>query len=257
MDKLPRIIAHRGSSIDAPENTFAAFQQAINIGADGIEFDVHLAKDGVPVVIHDDDLRRTGSREGSVAEMTSIELSKVDVGSWFNRKFSDERIRSLAETLELLADFDGSIFIELKCQRNEVQPLVLAVCNAIAASRLSWQIIIKGFAPSVVPLVKMASPNIRAFCLFDISITNMLRRKTLIPQLAYQLGADGLSLHRGLINKALMEEAVRLNLPVAVWTVDDPEWIKRSAELGISDVISNDPAKLLTKRVALEKAVRP
>lgn len=85
----------------------------------------------------------------------------------------------------------------------------------------------------------------------------MLRRKTLIPQLAYQLGADGLSLHRGLINKALMEEAVRLNLPVAVWTVDDPEWIKRAAELGISDLISNDPAKLLTKRVALEKAVRP
>ena len=254
MNNLPRIIAHRGSSINAPENTFAAFQQAMKVGADGIEFDVHLAKDGIPVVIHDDDLLRTGSRKGLVSEMTNAELSKVDVGSWFDNKFSNERIHSLAETLELLADFDGSIFIELKCQRDEVQPLVLAVCNIIAATRLSWQIIIKGFDPSVVSLVKMLAPNVRAFCLFDISITNMLRRRTFIPQLAYQFGADGLSLHNGLINKALVEDAERLSLPVAVWTVDDIKWIKRAAGLGISDIITNDPAKFLAKRGSLNKA---
>jgi len=257
MTNLPRIIAHRGSSLAAPENTFAAFEQAVNDGADGIEFDVHLAKDGVPVVIHDDDLSRTGLRKGSVSEMTSSELSAVDVGSWFNKKFpalkdhSAERIHTLSETLELLKDFNGSIFIELKCGRNEVQPLVLAVCNIAAAARLSWQIIIKSFDPSVVPLVKMAAPNIRAFCLFDISIMNMLRRRSDIPQLAYQLGADGISLHRGLVNKALLAVANRLALSVAVWTVDDPKWVKRSAELRITYLITNDPAKLLAKRKAL------
>ncbi len=260
MNALPRIIAHRGASIDAPENTFAAFQRAINIDADGIEFDVRLAKDGVPVVIHDAGLDRTALRKGIVSEMTSSELAAVDIGSWFNWKFpgidkdfSGERIRTLSETFELLENFNGSIFVELKCDRNDVQPLVLAVCNLVAASRLAWRVIIKGFDPAVVPLVKMVAPNIRAFCLFDISITNILRSRSFIPQLAYQLGADGLSLHRKLATKSLIAEAKKLALPVARWTIDDVKWLKRGAELGITDIITNDPAKFLAKRVALDK----
>ncbi len=260
MKGLPRIIAHRGASVDAPENTFASFQRAIDLGSDGIEFDVRLAKDGVPVVIHDTDLNRTGLRQGLVSEMTSSELSAVDIGSWFNCKFpavekdfSDERIRSLADTLDLLKSFDGTIFIELKCDRDEVQPLVLTVCNLVAATRLSWQVIIKGFNPSIVPLVKMVAPNIRAYSLFDTSITNMLRRKGIIPELSYQLGADGMSLHRGLVNKTLMASAEKLGLSVAAWTIDDTKWLQRSIDLGISDIITNDSAKFLAKRVALDK----
>jgi glycerophosphoryl diester phosphodiesterase len=84
--KKPLIIAHRGASALAPENTLAAFRRAIADGAEGIEFDVRLAKDNVPVVIHDADLKRVGARNGSVGEYTSAELGKIDVGSWFNRQ---------------------------------------------------------------------------------------------------------------------------------------------------------------------------
>ena len=87
MSKSPLIIGHRGASAHAPENTLAAFRVALDAGADGVEFDVQLSKDGVPVVIHDDTLERTGLRVGSVSDLTAKKLGKIDVGSWFNKKF--------------------------------------------------------------------------------------------------------------------------------------------------------------------------
>ena len=83
----PLVIAHRGASFDAPENTLAAFERALADGADGLEFDVRLAADGVPVVIHDATLRRTAGRQVSIASLSSSALASVEVGSWFNRRF--------------------------------------------------------------------------------------------------------------------------------------------------------------------------
>src|SRR5687767_5965470 len=110
MPASPLIIAHRGASAHAPENTLAAFQAAIEGGADGIEFDLQLAKDGVPVVIHDDDLKGTASRDQRVRDLTSRQLGKIDVGSWFNAthpkrarpEFAHETVPTLARTLKLL-----------------------------------------------------------------------------------------------------------------------------------------------------------
>ena len=110
---LPKIIAHRGSSAHAPENTLAAFELAAADGAEGIEFDVRLTRDGEAVVIHDADLKRTRLREGIVSGMTAAELAEIDVGTWFNRKhpaqanpvFAEERVATLAAALELLKDF--------------------------------------------------------------------------------------------------------------------------------------------------------
>src|SRR5690349_12288366 len=86
MQTRPLIIGHRGASAVAPENTMAAFRSAIETGADGIEFDVQLSKDNIAVIIHDDNLRRTGSLDRYVADLTAEELTAVDVGSWFSRK---------------------------------------------------------------------------------------------------------------------------------------------------------------------------
>ena len=100
MSRLPLIIGHRGASALAPENTLAAFRRAINDGADGIEFDVRLAKDGVAVVIHDATLERTtGSIRSRVSQLTAAELNAIDVGSWFrpsesSRSFAGEKVPS-------------------------------------------------------------------------------------------------------------------------------------------------------------------
>jgi glycerophosphoryl diester phosphodiesterase len=106
------IIAHRGASAEAPENTLAAFRRAIELGADGVELDVRLAADGVPVVIHDATLKRTASIDRRVADMTSTELARLDVGSWFNRHhghlaneaYALERIPTLERVLDFLHD---------------------------------------------------------------------------------------------------------------------------------------------------------
>ncbi len=113
----PLIIAHRGASALAPENTFAAFRRAMEDKADGIEFDVRLAKDNVPVVFHDSTLNRLVKIDGRVSAFTSEELQKLDVGSWFNEKhpaefddkFSAETVPTLTRLLDFLIDYKGLI----------------------------------------------------------------------------------------------------------------------------------------------------
>ncbi len=147
------IIAHRGASAVAPENTLAAFQKAVKVGADGIEFDVQLAKDGVPVVFHDSELQRIGQKQGLVSGFTSKELQTLDVGSWFNLKnpnkanpkFSAETIPTLAHLLEFLNDYKGLIYIELKCRETETFALVEAVCKIIRQTNLLPNIVVKSF----------------------------------------------------------------------------------------------------------------
>jgi glycerophosphoryl diester phosphodiesterase len=127
--KQPLIIAHRGSSSVAPENTLAAFAQAIADGADGIEFDVQLAKDGIPVVIHDANLRRTARRREAIKSLTSTELASIDVGSWFNRKYprrakpayANEYIPTLDQVFSLVKQYRKKcvrVYVELKTAGN-------------------------------------------------------------------------------------------------------------------------------------------
>ncbi len=145
--KKPLIIAHRGASALAPENTIAAFQKAIAGGADGIEFDVRLSKDGIVVVFHDSTLERLTTRKGLVSSLTAEELQKIDVGSWFNQHsrkqsnddFSGETIPTLSRLLEFLKDFKGLVYIELKCRESETEKLSKAVCEMISDSPLLSQ----------------------------------------------------------------------------------------------------------------------
>ncbi|MBK8302403.1 MAG: hypothetical protein IPK98_02910 [Chloracidobacterium sp.] len=159
MHQKPRIIGHRGASAHAPENTLAAFQIAIDAGADGVEFDVQLAKDGVPVVIHDATLKRTGGRNDAVADLTSKELGKIDVGSWFNKKypkwanadFAKETVPTLAQVLRLLKSSDGLIYIELKATDADYRDLAKSVCDVIRDSPLLPRIIVKSFKLAAIP----------------------------------------------------------------------------------------------------------
>src|SRR5215213_6660771 len=129
--KKPLIIAHRGASALAPENTFAAFRRAIADGAEGIEFDVRLTKDGTPVVFHDATLARLTTRKNLVSNLTTEELQKIDVGSWFTRRganhsgddFSGETIPTLDGLLDFLKDYKGLIYIELKCRESETEKI--------------------------------------------------------------------------------------------------------------------------------------
>lgn len=252
----PLIVAHRGASALAPENTLAAFRRAIDDRAEGIEFDVRLAKDGVAVVFHDATLNRTGLCDGNVAELTSAELAKIDVGSWFNKMDrrkanpdnSLQRVSTLTETLGFLKEFKGRIYIELKCRDSEIAALVSAVCGASGDSGLVSQIIIKSFKMAVIPRVRLLCPGLKTAALFAPKIMTILRKEKHLVKIAEEFGANELSLHYSLATQKLMEEAGKRELPVTIWTADNPRWVKRGIKLGLNAIITNNPAKLLAKR---------
>jgi glycerophosphoryl diester phosphodiesterase len=250
----PLVIAHRGASAVAPENTLAAFTRAIEDGADGIEFDVRLAHDGVPVVIHDATLVRTGGLKKHIRDLTSSELSQTDVGSWFNRRhpdlaqarFSTEGVPTLEWTLHFLQRFAGLIYIELKCKTDkDAGGLVAAVAKLASPSPLLPQIIIQSFNLGALPRIRESVPNIKTAALFGPNIKHYLGRKSRIVEAAQEIGADYLSLHHSLIGPHLIKKAEEAELPITVWTVNHSRWLTRGSKLGIYALITNAPGKMI------------
>lgn len=249
----PLIIAHRGSSAHAPENTLAAFEMAVADGAEGIELDVQLTRDKQAAVIHDPTLKRTGGRVEIVAGMTAEELAEVDVGSWFNLKFpakanerfAKERIATLAQTLELLKDFEGLIYVELKCEGGQIEDLCKAVCREIDGSHLIPQVIVKSFELKVMPIIRRLCPEVQTAALFEVKLMNALRKETRIINAAKEAGAHQISVHYSMATRGLMEKAAAAGLPVTIWTADNPKWVNRGEKLGLKAIITNDPARLL------------
>ncbi len=251
----PLIVAHRGSSALAPENTLAAFRSALADGAEGVEFDVRLANDDV-VVFHDATLKRVGGRPDLISRLPAHDLARIDVGSWFNRKFPDrarleyaqETVPTLRSVLELLAGFDGVVYVELKCRESEVRELSAAVCDIIRDSPLLPRMIVKSFQLDVIPEIKKHCPEVRTAALFAPKIMTILRKEKRLVDVASDLGADMLSVHCSLATAKLMEKASQRGLPVTIWTADNPLWINRARKLGLYAVITNDPARLLAAR---------
>lgn len=252
----PLIIAHRGASFNAPENTLAAFQMAVDAGADGIEFDVRISKDRVPVVIHDETLSRTALRPEKVSDLTHEELSRIDVGSWFNTKFSKrfdpafarETIPTLAQVLHLLRSFDGLIYVELKVENDDRHRLAEAVCAVIRDSPLRTQIIVKSFDLAVIREIKERLECVQTAALFQPTIIRYLRGRKHLIETARRFGADQLSLHYSLATRMLVSLASEFEIPVTIWTVDNPAWLKQCRKLGVRALITNDLLRMLTAR---------
>jgi len=248
----PLIIGHRGASAIAPENTLAAFKLAMEAGADGIEFDVRLAGDHVPVVIHDADLRRTGLHNLSVRVTTVRELQTVDVGTWFNRRFprlaraeySDERIPTLEEVLEMTVKYDASLYLEMKCKRGEERALSNAVAHQILARNLVGRIVVESFSLDAICEIKSIAPEIKTAALFEPKITNLRPSiRTMLEKAAFAR-ADEIALHRSFLNRRSVERVHRAGLPIVVWTVDTLTWARRATRYGFRAVICNHPARM-------------
>ena len=253
--KKPLIIAHRGASANAPENTRAAFQKAIDDGADGIEFDVRLAKDGVPVVIHDPTLRRLAKIESRVADLTAGELSEIDVGSWFSRaypkraaQFSAETVPTLAGLFDFLSEYKGLLYVELKGADSIMPALAGKVCELIRQTGKTPNIVVKSFKLKALEIVKEIMPEVKTAALFEPKILTVLRKKKRILDEARKCGADEISLHYSLATKSFVRRARENDFSTVIWTADKTAWVKRAADYGIGAIITNDPAKLLAER---------
>lgn len=216
----PLIIGHRGASAVAPENTIAAFAAAIEAGADGIEFDVRLSSDGIPVVIHDETLYRTAGLRRRVVDMSVKQLNEFDVPS-------------LAQLFELFKSNELILYLEMK----EVEAAEKC-CELVEQSGFKHRVIFECFDHSALKIVRNIDVTFKIAPLFQPPASFILKR-------ALALGADEIALHYRLTNKRLVKKARDAGLKVVTWTVDDPAWIEHAREFGIHALITNDPAALI------------
>ena len=246
----PLIIGHRGASAVAPENTMAAFREAIAAGADGIEFDVRLARDGVPVVIHDSTLRRTAGFSRRLADMPWSELKDIDVGSWFAAPFAMETVPSLEQLFTLFEANNLMLFLEMKCDSaSEHMPLAEACCQLIDEYDFKERVFIECLDLAALGLVKNIDLEIKTAALFQpaLSTPSVFLDQRIIDQ-AKAIGASAVALHHRLVRESLVQKARDSDLRVAIWTVDDPRWIERARTIGVDALITNHPAAMLAHR---------
>lgn len=252
-DIRPLIIGHRGASAHAPENTLAAFELAFSDGADGIELDVRLARDGVPVVIHDDALWRTTLRDGLVESHASKELCALDAGTWFNRRFPDlareryagERIPILAEVFEHFGARAITLYVEMKCDDHSLSaPLARSVVELTHTYGLADRVVVKSFAHDSIREVKRLAPDIRTAALFDRKLSRPFLPTNKILKMAADCCAEEISLHRSLLRRATADAARAQGLEILVWTVDTPFWLRRARALNLRAIFTNRPKEM-------------
>ncbi len=255
----PLVIGHRGSSALCPENTIAAFRRAISDGTDGIEFDVRLAADNIPVVIHDATLTRTASLNARVASLTAIELQQIDVGRWFHRRAgtkplspSEETVPSLQEVFELFAVEARELYLEMKGEPM-LDELPAQVARLTRAYNLTDRVVVESFDHHAIKQVTRLAPEIRTAALFERRISkpiSLIQKRNIVGE-AQRVRAAEIALHHSLVSDDLVKEARSAGFEVIVWTVDTPSWIERARTLGIKAVIANDPAAMLKFRDCL------
>jgi glycerophosphoryl diester phosphodiesterase len=258
----PLIIGHRGASAHAPENTHAAFERAFEEGADGIEFDVRLARDGVPFIFHDATCERTIGTYGEVDRFTSETLREFYVGAWFNERYPrralaryewGERIPTLAQVFERYGTH--TLYAEMKCEDAARRPaLARAVVELIRKHGLASRVIVKSFALDSLSEVKRLAPEVRTAALFGRSWPRPFLPAARIIAGAEACGADEISLHRSLLREATVEEARRRGFEVLVWTVNSPASLRRAIKLKLRAIFTDYPGQMrLTRRLLLKE----
>ncbi|HPR32876.1 MAG TPA: glycerophosphodiester phosphodiesterase family protein [Prolixibacteraceae bacterium] len=227
------VIAHRGASYLAPENTLASINLAWELGADAVEIDVHLSADMRIMVIHDPNTKRVSTWDVSftVAESTAEQLRAMDVGSHKSAKYAGEKIPFLEEVLETVSE-GKFLVIEIKCGE-EIIPYLK---KAVDESGKMEQLVFISFDWETILAAHEAFPQNRSYYLkmLPFGLASKMRK-------AAELGLTGVNLYHGIINPELMKKASLLGLEVLAWTVDNPATVLRLEKLGVKAITTNRP----------------
>lgn len=234
-------VAHRGASKRAPENTMAAFRKAVELGADMIECDVQMSKDGTLVVIHDTKVNRTTNGRGKVRRLTFRRLRALDAGSWFDTAYRGERIPSLDEVLAAFGGTTG-LLIDLKSPR--LYPgIEAAVARAVKARGLDRPgqrgVLIQSTDKRSLKKIKKLMPQIPVAVL----IKNP-RRVTADRLLEYRTFADALHPKAAGLTSFFVERAHRYGLKVIAWDAEGKHEISALLRTGVDGVITSDPRNI-------------
>jgi glycerophosphoryl diester phosphodiesterase len=232
----PLVLAHRGASYDTPENTLAAFRRAREMGADGVELDTLLSRDGVPVVIHNMTLEETTNGVGAVADLDLAMLKTLDAGSHFDVQFKGEQIPTLDEALEALGP-DMIVNVELKTFSWRGDGLEQAALNAIRRQKAANRAIVSSFNPFALRRFRALAPDIPIGYLYAPRTPIYLR----FGWFMWGLPHEARHPHHTMIDARYMAWARARGYRVHTWTVDAPERIRELRDLNVDAIITNRP----------------
>ena len=230
------VIAHRGASGHAPENTLAAFKRAVALGATFIETDLHLSRDAHFVAIHDDTVNRTTNGQGKVHDLTLADLRRLDAGSWFGSEFAGERIPTLEEILEFSKRNDVVFYLELK--PSGAWGGEHALISALRESGEIARTVVISFDAGIIAALRKVEPTLMTGLLFDGQIDQPLER-------AVEVGARQLAVRGDLVTPALIANARKKDLQVVCWTVNQPAHMRMLIEAGVDGIMSDYPDRLI------------
>jgi len=239
----PRVFAHRGGSGLAPENTIAAFDNGLALGADGLELDVHLSRDGVVVVHHDATVDRTTNGHGPIAAMDWAEVRALDAGAWRGERFAGARIPSLEDTIELIVGAGLLLCVEIKGTADDAPATAVAVARLIRDRGLLDQVFISSALDGALAAARaeVGSPLLAPERLPEAGPSDPA---TAVAQ-AVALDAAVLQHRWEDLTTDVMDALHAAGTAVWSWPIDTVESIQRSVELGCDGIIGDDVPLLL------------
>lgn len=231
---FPKVIAHRGASKEAPENTLIAFAKAISIGVDAIEMDIHLTSDGVPIVVHDGIFGRTteGAYLKKTVDLTFEEVQSLDAGTWFGDAFNEERIPALDEVLQL-SQSNVRLMVEIKNDNSSPKDLAQAVLSSL--QNINIPVVIGSFDPLIIEEIQLNGPEFPVIGI--VEDRQMLEKFRRMP-------VKHMAIWYPLLSAGLIQQLHEEGIEVWTFTVDNPGLAKYLASLGIDGIITNDPRKI-------------
>jgi glycerophosphoryl diester phosphodiesterase len=239
----PLVIGHRGASADAPENTIAAFELALEQGADGIELDVHLSRDGQPVVIHDFTLERTTDGAGPVSELGVRELKRLDAGGWWDRRFRGQRLQTLPEVLERFRE-RARFWIELKAGSALYPGIEERVVSTIEIYDVLDRVLVQSFDLDAIARVRALNREVRVGALLGQA---PLDRGLLQPGVA-----DAICPGAHVLTETMLGDIREAGRDCYVWTVNEPAQMDRLVEWGVTGIITDRPGLLQARLGRIE-----
>lgn len=240
------VIAHRGASANAPENTLAAIKKAIDLGAHAVEIDVRMTKDGELVVIHDASVSRTSNGKGAVNEYTLAEIKMLDAGSWFDEKFKDEKIPTLNEVFSVI-DSTVTLIIEIKDDSRYMSRMIDKVIRSVRKNSSHKKIILKSFNTKVLEHIRRFAPEIPLIYVYGIRIPflNFSIGSRVSFQDLFTLNIDYLQPHSLLLSQDFVREAHANGYKIIAWDVDGENKMKRMIRIGVDAIETDNPDMLL------------
>lgn len=243
------VFAHRGSKSNNPENTLAAFREAIRVQSDGIELDVHLSLDNELIVIHDEKIDRTTNGKGLVRKMTSADIQKFDAGSWYHPNFADEKIPRLSEVLKLLTDlsFNGYLNIEIKTDKFNYPGIEKKISELMTESKWSFIYIYSSFNLQSLKRIHELEPKIEINYLTKNILHLKKRQEGILTDFITGIHPRrNYALKHPLLLKAS-------NRPFRLWTVNQESEMRKAFQQNVAGIITDYPEQALKIRQQIQE----